>query len=191
MKNEVLYKTSCFFLLATLGLVTCKNDPGITQTVTPAPVLHIDLLAQQSYWTVHYPGPDGILGKTHYRLISANNPAGILNTDPNAADDFVTTAALYLPKDQRVEFILRSRDVIHAAYFPHFRLNMNAVPGLPTKLQYTPLITTTEIRVKMKKPDFDYMLLCNKICGPNHYQMQMKVVVDTPENFRQWCKKSR
>jgi cytochrome c oxidase subunit 2 len=33
---------------------------------------------------------------------------------------------------------------------------------------------------------FDYLLLCNKICGASHYNMQMKVVVDTPEDYKKW-----
>jgi len=33
---------------------------------------------------------------------------------------------------------------------------------------------------------FDYLLLCNKICGASHYNMQMKIVVETPEEFEKW-----
>jgi cytochrome c oxidase subunit 2 len=33
---------------------------------------------------------------------------------------------------------------------------------------------------------FDYLLLCNKICGASHYNMQMKIVVETPEAFEKW-----
>jgi cytochrome c oxidase subunit 2 len=33
---------------------------------------------------------------------------------------------------------------------------------------------------------FDYLLLCNKICGASHYNMQMKIVVDTPEEYKKW-----
>ena len=35
---------------------------------------------------------------------------------------------------------------------------------------------------------FDYLLLCNKICGKSHYNMQMKIIVETEEEFNNWYK---
>jgi len=34
--------------------------------------------------------------------------------------------------------------------------------------------------------DFDYVLLCNKICGKSHYNMQMKIIVESQEDFDNW-----
>ena len=35
---------------------------------------------------------------------------------------------------------------------------------------------------------FDYILLCNKICGASHYDMQMTFVVETKDQFNDWMK---
>jgi len=111
---------------------------------------------------------------------------------------------------------MRSQDVLHSAYMPHFRAQMNCVPGMVTQFAFVPTITTDEIRntpemiakvaninkireEKSKKLiatggtaldpyTFDYLLLCNKICGSSHYNMQMKIVVDTPQDFKKWIK---
>lgn len=80
----------------------------------------------------------------------------------------------------------RAKDVIHSAYLPHFRVQMNVVPGLPTQFGFTPSLTTAEMRQKLNDPKFDYAILCNKICGSAHYRMKMKVVVHTKEEFKKW-----
>jgi cytochrome c oxidase subunit 2 len=69
---------------------------------------------------------------------------------------------------------------------PHFRAQMNCVPGMKTEFHFTPTITTAEMREKTKNPDFDYVLLCNKICGATHWNMQMKIIVDSPEDYAKW-----
>lgn len=104
------------------------------------------------------------------------------------ADDQIIKAEVHIPLGQEVEFIFRSQDVIHSAYMPHFRAQMNTVPGLPTRFKMTPTITTKEMRGKLKNDEFDYILLCNKVCGAAHFNMQMKVIVETPEEYAAWLK---
>lgn len=101
-------------------------------------------------------------------------------------DDYTVKTALYLIKDQEYQFIFRSQDVIHSAYFPHFRAQMNCVPGMRTKLKFKPIYTTAEMKEKTGNPDFEYILLCNKICGASHSQMNMPVIVGTAEDFEAW-----
>ncbi|HEY8404273.1 MAG TPA: cytochrome c oxidase subunit II [Flavobacteriales bacterium] len=103
-------------------------------------------------------------------------------------DDQIIKGEVHIPVGQEVEFIFRSQDVIHSAYMPHFRAQMNTVPGLPTRFKMTPTITTKEMRQKLKDDEFDYVLLCNKVCGAAHFNMQMKVVVETPEEYAAWLK---
>jgi cytochrome c oxidase subunit 2 len=103
-------------------------------------------------------------------------------------DDKVVTDTLYLPKDREVNFHIRSRDVIHSAYMPHFRAQMNAVPGMETSFKFTPTITTDSMRTIKEDPDFDYMLICNKICGTSHYNMKMGMKVGEQAEFREWLK---
>jgi cytochrome c oxidase subunit 2 len=108
------------------------------------------------------------------------------STDSYSADDY-TAKELVLIKDQEYFFVLRSQDVLHSAYFPHFRAQMNCVPGSRTTLKVTPTITTQEMRDDIGNQDFNYILMCNKICGVSHSNMKMAVTVvaDTVE-FNSW-----
>ncbi len=104
-----------------------------------------------------------------------------------AKDDIVVDKGVfYLPVDREVNFKINSRDVIHSAYMPHFRMQMNAVPGMTTSFKMTPTITTSEMRTKTNNEEFDYVLLCNKVCGAAHYNMKMKVVVVEQAEYDVW-----
>ncbi|MCF8322011.1 MAG: cytochrome c oxidase subunit II [Flavobacterium sp.] len=173
----------------------------------------IEVYAQQFNWKARYSGADNVLGKANVRLIEGVNALGVDLADPNAQDDIVVTE-LHIPKGKKIHFKFRSQDVLHSAYFPHFRSQMNCVPGMVTEFAFTPIYTTDEYRelpymiekvanINKIRSDksidlvakgeaaldpytFDFLLLCNKICGASHYNMQMKVVVDTPEDYKKW-----
>ena len=102
------------------------------------------------------------------------------------ADDKIVKGEFHIPVGQEVEFVFRSQDVIHSAYMPHFRAQMNTVPGVPTRFKMKPTITTAEMRQKLGNDKFDYILLCNKVCGAAHFNMKMTLVVDTPEDYATW-----
>jgi cytochrome c oxidase subunit 2 len=106
--------------------------------------------------------------------------------DAYAWDDIIQKDTLILCENQEYEFNFRAKDVIHSAYFPHFRTQMNTVPGLTTRFKFTPDITTKDMRVKMNNPKFNYALLCNKICGSAHYKMKMIVVVLNKSEYKAW-----
>jgi cytochrome c oxidase subunit II len=176
----------------------------------------VEVYAKQFAWTVRYSGKDNVLGKANVRYIEGINTLGVDMSDPNAQDDIVSTDVLHLPKGKRVIFRFRSQDVLHSAYFPHFRAQMNCVPGMVTNFSFVPTKTTEEMRetpdmvekvsnindIRAKKNiqlaaegktaldpyTFDYLLLCNKICGASHYNMQLKIVVDEPNDFKLWLK---
>ena len=61
--------------------------------------------------------------------------------DAQAWDDFIQKDTLYLCKGKEYEFNFRSKDVIHSAYLPHFRAQMNCVPGMITQFGFTPSVT--------------------------------------------------
>jgi cytochrome c oxidase subunit 2 len=175
--------------------------------------IEIELYAQQFNWTARYSGTDNVLGKANVRLIEGVNTLGVDLSDPNAQDDIVVKE-LHIPKGKKIHFKFRSQDVLHSAFFPHFRAQMNCVPGMVTEFAFEPVYTTDEYRdlpfmvEKIKNINalreakskilvaegkagldpytFDFLLLCNKICGASHYNMQMKVVVDTPEDYKKW-----
>ena len=102
------------------------------------------------------------------------------------ADDKIMKSEFHLPVGREVEFVFRSRDVIHSAYMPHFRAQMNTVPGVPTRFKMTPTITSDSMRTILDDPDFNYVLLCNKVCGAAHFNMQMAVVVETEAEYNAW-----
>ncbi|MDO5607771.1 MAG: cytochrome c oxidase subunit II [Capnocytophaga sp.] len=175
----------------------------------------VELYAQQFAWTARYAGADNVLGDANVRLIDIDraNVLGVDESDPNAQDDIITKE-LHLPVNKRVIFKIRSQDVLHSAYMPHFRAQMNCVPGMVTQFSFIPTVTTAEMRTKPQIAqqvidvnairsekrakgidadpwEFDYILLCNKICGKSHYNMQMKIIVETEEEFNAWLKEQK
>lgn len=178
-------------------------------------VIVVELYAQQFNWSARYSGEDNVLGKANVRYIEGVNTLGVDMSDPNAQDDKVVKE-LHIPKGKKVVFKMRSQDVLHSAYMPHFRAQMNCVPGMVTQFAFKPIFTTAEMReqqfmqekvkninqIREKKSaelvakgetaldpyTFDYLLICNKICGASHYNMQMKIVVDSPEDYKKWLK---
>ena len=176
-------------------------------------VMVVEVYAQQFKWTVRYSGKDNVLGKANVRYIEGVNVLGVDMSDPNAQDDIVSDE-LHLPKGKKVLFKIRSQDVLHSMYMPHFRAQMNAVPGMVTQFAFTPILTTDEMRetpemaekvininkIRDEKSkdlvakgetaldpyEFNFLLLCNKICGASHYNMQMKIVVDNPSEYKKW-----
>jgi len=107
--------------------------------------------------------------------------------DKMAEDDFIVKDTLFLCKNQEYEFNFRSKDVIHSAYFPHFRAQMNTVPGITTRFKFTPDKTTEEMREERGLEKFNYMLYCNKICGGSHYKMKMVIVVLEKDEYDAWA----
>lgn len=148
--------------------------------------VYIELYGRQFDWTARYPGPDGEFGGSNVRLIEGTNMMGLDTTDVRAMDDILVRGEFHIPKGRPVQFLIRSQDVIHSAYMPHFRAQMNAVPGMVTRFNFVPSITTEEMQEITKNEEFQYVLLCNKICGAAHYNMQMNIVVESEEDFEQW-----
>jgi cytochrome c oxidase subunit 2 len=121
-----------------------------------------------------------------YRFMSQMKQHHNAKLDASAWDDIIQKDTLYLCKGQEYEITLRAKDVIHSAYFPHFRAQMNAVPGMATRMKFTPNKTTTEMRREKNDEKFNYILMCNKICGGAHYKMKMIVVVLDKAAYKKW-----
>lgn len=219
-KLEAIWTIVPVITLAALiiqGLFTWNDIMDIDDEKDP---LVVELYAQQFNWKARYAGSDNTLGKANVRLIDIDraNILGLDEADPNAKDDIITTE-LHLPVGRPVVFKMRSQDVLHSAYMPHFRAQMNCVPGMITQFAYTPTITTEDMRqtpeiiekvaninkirtekskalvAKGEEPleryEFDYLLLCNKICGKSHYNMQMKIIVETEEEYNAWISQQK
>ena len=192
------------------GLFTWSDIMNINEEEDP---LVIELYAYQFDWRARYSGEDNTLGKANVRFIEGINQLGVDESDSYGKDDKIVTE-LHLPVGKPVLFKFRSQDVLHSAYFPFFRAQMNVVPGMITQFGFTPTITSEEMREseymvdKVKSVneernernedlmaqgeptldayEFDYFLLCNKICGQAHYNMQMKIIVESEEDYNEW-----
>ena len=114
-----------------------------------------------------------------------------LNAWEVGKDDRIVKSEFHLPIGREIEFVFRSRDVLHSAFMPHFRAQMNTVPGLPTRFKIETTITTDSMRTILDNPDFNYILLCNKVCGSAHFNMQMTVVVETQEEYDAWLSEQK
>ncbi|WP_196891077.1 cytochrome c oxidase subunit II [Aureivirga marina] len=202
-KLELIWTVTPAVVLTVLimyGLYTWNNVMDVSDVEDP---LIVEVYAKQFSWEARYAGNNNTLGRANVRNIKGINTMGVDMTDPNAADD-IPVRELHLPKGRKVIFKFRSQDVIHSAYMPHFRAQMNCVPGMVTQFAFTPKLTTEEMRAdaktiakveginKIRKEngedpyEFDYLLLCNKICGSSHYNMQMKIVVEEEADFNKW-----
>ena len=149
----------------------------------------IEVFVKQFQWLARFPGEDNILGKSNFQLITSTNVLGIDEEDLNAEDDKIVRE-VHLVVNEPVVLKFRSQDVIHSAFLPHFRVQMNCVPGLSTQFAFTPTKTTAQMK-KEEGEDFEYVLLCNKICGAAHYNMQMRFVVETQEEYDLWLAKQK
>jgi cytochrome c oxidase subunit 2 len=152
--------------------------------------INIDVTGHQFAWEIRYAGPDGVLGKKDFRLTAGDNKLGIDFKDKNSMDD-LQADTLVLPVNKTIRLNIFAQDVIHSVYMPHFRVQQNAVPGLPTFFKFTPTITTEEMRRKVEDPKFEYLLYCNKICGGSHFNMQKVVRVVTEGEYNQWIAKQK
>jgi cytochrome c oxidase subunit II len=145
----------------------------------------VEIMGYQFAWRVRYPGMDNNLGNYDFRLIDAENEFGMDFTDKASFDDF-TPRDMVLPKGKPVLLRIRARDVLHSVFAPHFRLKMDAVPGMPTQFWFVPTKTTEEMRIETGNPNFTYEIACTEICGRGHFSMRLQVVVLEPEEYEKW-----
>ncbi len=146
----------------------------------------VELIGQQFAWTARYPGvKDHALGKNNYKLIDDVNEFGLDLTDKNSFDDF-KSLELHLPVNKEILLKIRAKDVLHSVFLPHFRVKMDAVPGMPTQFKFTVTKTTQEMRDELGNPNFNYELACAEICGRGHFSMKMSVVVEDEESYEKW-----
>jgi cytochrome c oxidase subunit II len=146
----------------------------------------VELVGQQWYWTVRYPGvKDNQLGHHNYKLIDASNEFGLDLTDKNSYDDF-KAAELHFPKGKEILLKIRAKDVLHSVFLPHFRVKMDAVPGMQTTFKFIATKTTDEMREETGNSKFNYEMACTEICGKGHFSMRFLVVVDEPEVYEKW-----
>jgi len=150
--------------------------------------INIEVTGEQFKWSLRYAGSDNQIGNRNYKLTTPTNGLGIDFKDQKSWDDKLTSE-IVIPVNKAVRIIINSKDVLHSFYLPDFRVQMNAVPGMPTSFQFTPRLTTAQMREKRNDPKYDYILLCAKICGAGHYNMQAKVTVVSEAEYATWLAK--
>jgi len=150
----------------------------------PKNAMVVEVTGKQFGWIYRYPGKDGSFGKKYYKNIdNASNSLGLIWDDELAQDDIVMEQTVYLIKGKPVKFVLGSRDVIHDVGLSHFRLKMDAVPGIPTTMWFTPKYTTKEMKELTNNPNFQYEISCDQMCGNGHYSMKGVIEVVDQEEF--------
>ncbi len=145
----------------------------------------VEITGHQFGWEIRYPGKDGILGRKNYKLTdpSKGNPLGVDWADVASHDDIHVATTMHVVVNKPVKLVINSEDVIHDVGLPHFRLKMDAVPGTPTTLWFTPIYTTAQMKDKTGNPDFTYEISCDQLCGVGHYTMRGIIIVETQQEF--------
>ena len=148
----------------------------------------IEVTGSQFKWEFRYPGKDGKLGKKYYKNITSTNPLGQIWNDPDNRDDKYATQEMHVVVNKPVKLIIGAKDVIHDVGLAHFRMKMDAVPGIPTTMWFTPKYTTRQMKEKYGQ-DFNYEISCDQMCGAGHYTMRGVIVVESQAEFNVWLAK--
>ena len=160
----------------------------------PPNAMQVEVTGSQFKWEFRYPGKDKVLGKKYFKAIKEdeNNPLGQLWEDSTNKDDiYITGEDLHLVVNKPVRLIINAKDVIHDVGLSHFRLKMDAVPGTPTTMWFTPTKTTKQMKIESGDPDFVYEISCDQMCGQGHYRMRGTIVVESQEEFDFWMAKQK
>jgi cytochrome c oxidase subunit 2 len=161
-------------ILATMALPAwaARNEPPAAGE-TP---VEIRVTAEQFAWNIHYPGPDGVFGRTGQPFVNAANPAGIDRSDPAAADDIGVQNVLMLPVNRTVVIQLTSRDVIHSFTLNEMRVKQDANPGMTARVWFTPITLG------------NWEIACSQLCGLGHYRMRGEYRVVDEATFQSFLR---
>ena len=174
-------------IMVLLGFFTWRGITNVSEE-DQKKAINIEVTGEQFKWTLRYAGSDNQIGNRNYKLTTATNGLGIDFKDQKSWDDKLV-GEIVIPVNKPIRININSKDVLHSFYLPDFRVQMNAVPGMPTTFQFTPRLTTAQIREKRNNPKYDYVLLCAKVCGAGHYNMQAKVTVVSDAEYAAWLAK--
>lgn len=174
-------------VLVLLGFFTWRSITNVSLE-DQKKAINIEVVGEQFKWNLRYSGADNAIGKRNFKLTTPTNALGIDFKDQKSWDDQLASE-IVIPVGKPVRITVGSKDVLHSFYLPDFRVQINAVPGMPTYFQFTPRLTTAQNRVKRNNPAYDYVLLCAKICGAGHYNMQAKVTVVSEAEYAVWLAK--
>jgi cytochrome c oxidase subunit 2 len=190
-KLEVIWTIIPAIVLTVLVVIGLRNWFLFTGEPKKGAMV-VEVTGKQFNWIFRYPGKDGAFGKKYFKNIddAADNSLGIIWDDKLSHDDVVTDK-LVLIKDKPVQLVIGSRDVIHDVGLSHFRMKMDAVPGIPTTMWFTPKYTTKEMKELTKNPNFVYEISCDQMCGNSHFSMRGVIEVVDQEEYDVWMAKEK
>lgn len=134
----------------------------------------VRVVAEQFAWNIHYPGADGLFGRTDIKLVGPENPLGLDRTDPASRDDVTTINEFHMPVDKPVIVYLSSKDVVHSFTLPQMRVKQDAIPGTVQPVWFTPIQRG------------QWEIVCSQLCGLAHYRMRGFYRVQADADFRAW-----
>jgi len=190
---ELIWTTIPAITLTVLVVFGLKHWFLITGDAPKESVV-VEVTGHQFAWEIRYPGKDGVLGKVDYRKY--NQPSGNIVAvdfdDPASLDDIhVGGTEMHVPVGRPVKLVIHAQDVIHDVGLVHFRMKMDAVPGIPTTMWFTPKYTTAQMKERTGNANFVYEISCDQICGKGHFSMRGIITVDTEEDYRVWMATQR
>ncbi len=190
------------FILVISGLVVWNEV--MADVEEGEEVIEIEATGMQFAWMIRYAGEDGVLGERDFKRINGANPLGQVWEDKYNHDD-TRPSEIVLPVGKKVRVRITARDVLHNFDLPHFRVKMDAVPGMPTYFVFTPTRTTEQYREELSKykeyqvpsdpsdPDsaplwevFNYELACAELCGTGHFSMRTLVRIVEQDEYESW-----
>ena len=192
LKSKIPYVFVGLMALVEFALLLGMALPFWHDEINAAPVdgedvVELRVIGQQFEWSAHYPGPDGVFGRTDISLINDQmNTLGLDNDDPASEDDIVTRGRVHVPVHKQILIQLSTKDVIHSLNLPEFRVKQDAIPGMRIPVYFRPTMTTTEFRELLGDEDRDFEIACAQLCGVSHYTMRARLVVQTEEEFAAW-----
>lgn len=189
---ELVWTVVPAIALTVLVVIGLRNWFTFTSDA-PANALQVEVTGKQFGWIFRYPGKDKVFGKKYFKNIDEqnSNDLGQIWTDEKNLDDIVTTQTMYVVKNKPVKLIIGSRDVIHDVGLSWFRMKMDAVPGTPTTMWFTPKYTTKEMKDRTGNPNFVYEISCDQMCGNSHYSMKGIIEVVTQAEYDAWLAKQK
>jgi cytochrome c oxidase subunit II len=152
----------------------------------------VEITGKQFNWMMRYPGKDGVLGRKNYRLTDASNGNALgVDWEDEASHDDLESTEMHLVVGKPVQLVINAQDVIHDVGLVHFRLKMDAVPGIPTTMWFTPKYTTEQMKQITGNKNFVYEISCDQMCGSGHYSMKGLIIVETQEEYDKWLSQQK
>lgn len=152
----------------------------------PKDAIVVEVTGHQFGWEFRYPGADKVLGQKNFKLTTGVNNLGVDFNDPASFDDIHVSGTMHIPVGKPIKMVINAQDVIHDVGLPHFRMKMDAVPGIPTTQWFTPKYTTEEMKKRTGNPDFTYEIACDQMCGKGHFSMRGVIIVETEAEYKAW-----